>query len=117
MHEDAQLGVIDDLPGGVERVIVDLADDAELAEPPDAHAVGFRQGAEPGRLLGDLTDPDQRHVHRLCRLVDPPDLGIAQEPPPLALDLAQRDQVLDGEGVGRHVRPILGGHHADQRVR
>ena len=49
-------------------------------------------------------------------LEDRADLGIAQQPPPLALDLAQREQVLHGQGVGPHVGAVLGRHHADQRV-
>ena len=116
MHERAQLGAVDDLAVGVEGLIVDLAHDAELTQALDADAVGFGQRAEPRRVLGDEADAGEGDVDRLRRLEDRADLGITQQAPALALDLAQREQVLHGQRVRLHVRPVLGRHHPDQRV-
>ena len=116
VHERAQLRPVDDAALGVERLVVDLADHAELAQALDADAVRLGQRAEARRALGDEADAAQRDVHRLGGLEDRADLRIAQQAPALALDLAQRDQVLHGQGVGPHVGAVLGRHHADQRV-
>src|SRR5256712_12719767 len=88
-HERAQLRTVHDPALVVERLVVDLAHHPELAQTLDAHAVGLGQGAEPRRLLADETDTDQGDVHVLSGLVDPTDLGIAQEPPAPSLDLPQ----------------------------
>ena len=71
----------------------------------------------PGVLLADEPDADQRDVDVLGRLVDPPDRRVAQEPPPLALDLAQRQEVLHRQRPRVNVRAILRGHHPDERIR
>src|SRR3989442_1704239 len=116
-HQRTQLGLVDDLALGVEGLVIDLADHAELAQALDAHPVRLRERAEAGCLLGDHADADERDVDILGRLVDPPDLRIAHEPPAEPLHLAERREVLDGQGVGRDVGAVLGRHHADQRVR
>ncbi len=67
--------------------------------------------------FADEADPHQRDVDVLGGLVDATDRRIAQEPPPLALDLAQRQQVLHRQRPGVHVRPVLRRHHAHQGVR
>src|SRR5206468_2246153 len=115
-RERAQLGPVHHAALGVEGLVVDLAHDPELSQPLDAHAVGLGQRAKPRRLLGDHADADQRDVHVLGGVVDRAHLGVAQQAPALALDRLEREQVLDGQGVGAHVRPVLGGHHADERV-
>ena len=51
------------------------------------------------------------------RLVDPPDLALLEQPPPLPLGGGERADDLDGQGIGADVRPVLGGHHPHQRVR
>src|SRR2546428_234078 len=117
VHQGPQLGAVDDAAPRIEGLVVDLAHDAELAQPLDAHPVGLRERAEARGLLGDHADPDERNVHRLCGLVDRPDLGVAEEPAPLPLDLAERQEVLHGQRVRAHVGPVLGRHHPDQRVR
>ena len=116
MHQRPQLGAVHDAALGVERLVVDLADDAELAQALDAHAVGIGQRAEARRVLGDQPDAAQRDIDRLGGLEDRADLAVAQQAAALALDLAERHQVLDGQRVGADVGPILGRHHADQRV-
>src|SRR5437660_461673 len=113
----APLRAVEDAALSIERLVVDLADEAELAQPLDAQAVRLREGAKAWSLLADHADADKRDVHRLRGLVDRPDLGVAQEPSPLPLDLTERQEMVDGQRVRAHVRPVLGRHHPDERVR
>ena len=88
-HQHAKLGAVREAPLAVEGLVVDLPHDAQLAQPPDAHAIGFGQRAEALGLLADQADADERDVHVLRGVVDRPDLGVAEEAPTLALDLAE----------------------------
>ena len=116
-HDRPQLRPIHDPAFRVERLIVDLAHDPELAQPLDADPVGLGQRAEARCFLADEADADQRDVDVLRGLVDASDGRIAQESPPLALDLGEREKVLHRQRPGVHVRPVLRRHHAHERVR
>src|SRR5207244_9179237 len=61
-HQRAKLRAIHDAPFVVERLIVDLTNDAELAQPLDAHTVRLGQGAEPRRVLADDADSHEGDV-------------------------------------------------------
>ena len=112
-----QLLAIDQPAVPIERVIVDFAHHAERPEPPDAHPVELGEGAEPGRCLPNHADPDQHDVDVPCRLVDPSDLALLEKTAALALGGGKGAQDLDGQGIRADMRAVLGGHHADQRVR